>query len=48
MPVSYTWPSSPTYITYLASVAVRICDPVPFQIENRLLTWESSTIRAET
>ena len=48
MPVSYTWLSSPTYVTYLAYVAVRICDPVLFQIENRLLTWESSTVRAET
>lgn len=46
MSVSYTWPSSPTYVTRLASVAVRICDPVLFQSENTLLTW-SSTVRAE-
>ena len=27
MSVSYTWPSLPTYFTYLASVRVRTCDP---------------------
>lgn len=50
MSVSYTWPSLPTYFTYLASLRVRICDP--FLLYFRLRTDSSlghpGLSRAET
>lgn len=50
MSVSYTWPSLPTYFTYLASVRVRIWDPflLYFRLRTESLLGHPGLSRAET